>query len=86
MARRLTKSQEAKLDRLKKALESSWDEMDKKSHRLVAINDDPESKDSWIEAIESLAYAGVDYHKNHDAVYAYRDELEAKGVDPKYLP
>ena len=86
MARRLTKSQEAKLDRLKKALESSWDEMDKKSHRLVAINDDPESKDSWIEAIESLAYAGGDYHKNQDAVYAYRGELEAKGVDPKYLP
>ena len=85
MARRLTKSQRAKLDMLKKALESSWDEMDKKSRRLVAINDDPESKDSWMEAIESLAYAGVDYHKNHDAVFAYSEELEAKGVDPKYL-
>ena len=85
MARRLTKSQEAKLGRLQKALGGSWDEMDKKSRRLVAINDDPESKDWWIEAIESLAYAGVDYHKNHDAVFAYRDELEAKGVDPKYL-
>jgi hypothetical protein len=51
----------------------------------VAINDDPESEDSGIEAIESLAYAGVDYHTNHDAVYAYRDGLEAKRVDPKYL-
>ena len=85
MARRLTKSQEAKLGRLQKSLEGSWDEMDKKSRRLVAINDNPESKDSWIEAIESLAYAGLDYHKNHDAVFAYRDELEAKGVDPRYL-
>src|ERR1035438_2417842 len=75
MAHRLTKSQKAKLDRLQKALENSWDELDKKSRRLVAINDDPESKDSWIEAIGSLAYAGVDYHKNHDAVFAYRDEL-----------
>lgn len=85
MARRLTKSQEAKLDMLKKALENSWDEMDKKSRRLVAINDDPESKDWWFEAIESLAYAGADYHRNHDAVFAYSHELEAKGVDPKYL-
>ena len=85
MAKQLTKAQEARLDRLRKALESSWDEMDKKSRRLVAINDDLESEDSWIEAIASLAYAGVDYHTNHDAVFAYTDELEAKGVDPKYL-
>jgi ABC-type molybdate transport system substrate-binding protein len=85
MAKKIAKSQEAKLDRLQKALESSWDELDKKSRPLVAINDDPESEDSGIEAIESLAYAGVDYHTNHDAVYAYRDGLEAKRVDPKYL-
>jgi predicted RNA-binding protein with PUA domain len=81
MAKQLTKKQQARLDVLQKALENSWDEMAIKAKRLVSINEDDESKDSWIEAIEDLAYAGIDYHKNHDAVYRHREALEAQGYE-----
>lgn len=79
MAKQLTKAQEAKLDKLQKALEGSWDEMDKLARKLVEINDNDALIGGWLDAITNLANAGERYNENHDALYAYRNSREERG-------